>query len=52
MIAIIHVRNRSHFVLVTGFQAPNKFLVNDPGFDQTSYLYEDIHDILLYTIST
>eukprot|EP01127_Copromyxa_protea_P009679 TRINITY_DN2297_c0_g1_i2.p1 TRINITY_DN2297_c0_g1~~TRINITY_DN2297_c0_g1_i2.p1 ORF type:complete len:150 (-),score=37.16 TRINITY_DN2297_c0_g1_i2:63-512(-) len=51
-ITIIHVRNQHHFVLVTDFKAPDVFVVNDPGFDQTEYHYSDIHDILLYTIVT
>eukprot|EP01125_Pyxidicula_operculata_P012030 TRINITY_DN3941_c0_g1_i1.p1 TRINITY_DN3941_c0_g1~~TRINITY_DN3941_c0_g1_i1.p1 ORF type:complete len:188 (-),score=29.29 TRINITY_DN3941_c0_g1_i1:17-580(-) len=48
LIVIAHVRNRSHFVLLTGVVLPSSFLVNDPGFDQKIYHYSDIHDILLY----
>jgi hypothetical protein len=75
-ISIAHVRNKTHFVLLTGpfsavpfhrkppFQLlsplshetgwddtdPKTLLVNDPGFDQTSYNYDDVADILLYTV--
>jgi len=50
LIVIAHVRDRHHFVLLTGIdhQNPEAFLVNDPGYNQTSYFYKDIHDVILY----
>eukprot|EP01096_Ripella_sp_DP13-Kostka_P003143 TRINITY_DN14533_c0_g1_i1.p1 TRINITY_DN14533_c0_g1~~TRINITY_DN14533_c0_g1_i1.p1 ORF type:complete len:217 (+),score=66.94 TRINITY_DN14533_c0_g1_i1:73-651(+) len=41
---IANVLNGSHFVLVTGYESENeeKFLVNDPYFNTTSYMYHDI----------
>jgi hypothetical protein len=50
LIVIAHVQNQHHFVLVTGFQEPNKFLVNDPFYPKTSYTIEEIHDFLFYDI--
>jgi len=50
IIVLLHVTNPQphHFVLVTGFQAPNLFIVNDPFYPRTSYSYEEVHDVLLY----
>jgi hypothetical protein len=51
-VAVAHVRNNTHFVLLTGwdsdFQQP-AFYVNDPGFNQTVYEYSDISDVILYS---
>lgn len=49
---IAHVRNKTHFVLVTGWDdaAETTLYVNDPGFDQLTYDYADVADILLYTV--
>jgi len=47
-IAIAHVRNRTHFVLLTGFTQPDIFTVLDPAYPATTYTYDEIHDILLY----
>jgi len=52
-VVIAHVRNRTHFVLVTGFDSSNNqntIYVNDPFFNVTYYLYEDIADALLYMV--
>ena len=49
---IAHVRNRSHFVLLTGWnsnsQQVEEFTVNDPGFPQLTYKYDEIADVLQY----
>jgi hypothetical protein len=60
---IAHVNNRSHFVLLTGVVAayealestrtqpqPSTFYVNDPYFNQTTYTYDSIADIISYTV--
>jgi hypothetical protein len=51
---IAHVRNQSHFVRLTGGMQSHGshifFEVNDPGFNQTRYAYDQIHDVLLYNI--
>jgi len=51
-VPILHVRNRHHFVLCTGYDSshPSTLYVNDPGYDQESYDYAEVSDILLYTI--
>jgi hypothetical protein len=49
-VVVAHVHNQSHFVLLTGYEAPDTFYCNDPFYNTTSYLYSDIHDILLYNI--
>ena len=46
-----HVRNRHHFVLITGVNDENSFLVNDPNYDVKSYEYDEISDLLVYDIS-
>jgi len=47
---LAHVRNRHHFVLIIGIdkENPQSFITNDPGFNQTSYRYSEIHDVILY----
>mgnify|MGYP001041095118 CR=1 FL=1 len=51
-IAIAHVRNKTHFVLLTGVdsQYPDRFYVNDPFYSVTYYSYNDIADIITYWI--
>ena len=51
-VAIAHVRNNTHFVLITGWDSNGAefFYVNDPGFDQESYDYTDISDVILYDV--
>lgn len=48
-VVIANVRNGTHFVLVTGFDAKTisdgakgKFYVNDPGFNENTYPFEGI----------
>eukprot|EP01114_Cavostelium_apophysatum_P020787 TRINITY_DN705_c0_g1_i2.p1 TRINITY_DN705_c0_g1~~TRINITY_DN705_c0_g1_i2.p1 ORF type:complete len:202 (-),score=3.74 TRINITY_DN705_c0_g1_i2:28-612(-) len=50
LVVIAHVRNQSHFVLLTESDPknPNSFLVNDPFYNQTSYAYSEIHDVIIY----
>jgi len=52
LILLAHVRKQSHFVLITGLDPkdPQNFLVNDPGFNRTSYAYSEMHDIIIYDI--
>jgi hypothetical protein len=57
-IYVAHVRNRSHFVLLTGVsetQASNgkkhvRFVANDPFFKTDSYLFTEIADIITYKV--
>jgi len=51
LIVIAHVRDRTHFVLITGYEQPDIFNVNDPAYPTATYRYSEIHDILLYDIS-
>merc|ERR1711916_381930 len=54
-VVIAHVRDRTHFVLLVGWDTANPtpaFLVNDPGFNSTSYTYDDIADVILYDITS
>eukprot|EP01065_Artemidia_motanka_P035356 TRINITY_DN43280_c0_g1_i1.p1 TRINITY_DN43280_c0_g1~~TRINITY_DN43280_c0_g1_i1.p1 ORF type:complete len:382 (+),score=97.18 TRINITY_DN43280_c0_g1_i1:47-1147(+) len=51
MVYVAHVRNRTHFVLLTAWdQSANAFAVNDPGFNQSHYAYADIADVLMYSV--
>jgi hypothetical protein len=48
---IAHVRDRSHFVLVTGWDAAQSaFTVNDPFYPSTTYTYDDIADVIIYEL--
>ena len=50
MVFLAHVRNGTHFVLLTGWNSSAAaFDVNDPGFDRTTYLYDDIGDLIIYS---
>ena len=50
LVFIAHVRNGTHFVLVTGAGVGDNFAVNDPGFSATTYAYADMSDIIVYTV--
>ena len=47
---LAHVRNQTHFVLLTGTASPGVFTVNDPFYNATTYTYGDIHDIIMYNV--
>jgi len=49
-IAIAHVRNDSHFVLLTGYDTSdvNVFYCNDPFYNNTFYHYDNITDVIAY----
>lgn len=51
-VSILHVRNRHHFVLATGYSASNltQIYVNDPNYPVKSYDYTEIADIIRYTM--
>ena len=51
-VMILHVRNRTHFVLAEGFDSSSDsiFYVNDPFYNSTSYHWNEVADILLYEI--
>ena len=50
VVLIAHVRNSSHFVLVLSSNGEESFEVLDPFFDQDIYSYDDISDIILYSV--
>eukprot|EP01089_Gocevia_fonbrunei_P013081 TRINITY_DN324_c0_g1_i1.p1 TRINITY_DN324_c0_g1~~TRINITY_DN324_c0_g1_i1.p1 ORF type:complete len:202 (+),score=41.30 TRINITY_DN324_c0_g1_i1:85-690(+) len=52
-IAIAHVRNRTHFVLLTGYYDSNNSTldVNDPYYESDSYDYSQIADIITYELA-
>jgi len=49
-IVIAHVVNKTHFVLVTGYDTVNttSFYVNDPLYNRTTYDYSEMADLILY----
>jgi hypothetical protein len=49
---LAHVRNRTHFVLLTGFVGAGSgvFTVNDPNAHNTTYTYAEMADILMYAL--
>lgn len=54
---VCHVKNNSHFVLATGSHTDLKtgkveILVNDPFYDVVSYPYENISDIITYSLTS
>ena len=51
---LLHVRNKTHFVLLTGYDDENAdiFYVNDPASFSTTYLYADVSDIIMYQIDS
>lgn len=48
---VAHVRNNSHFVLLTGAKSATVFEVNDPFYNQTTYEYSDISDMIMYSVA-
>ena len=52
-IHIAHVRDNSHFVLMTGIYLPDthSFSVMDPFFNVTVYSYDEISDIIRYDMT-
>jgi hypothetical protein len=52
VVHVAHVRNRSHFVLLTAPTADGfAFHVRDPGFDRDTYTYVEVSDIIRYKIN-
>ena len=52
-VMIAHVRNGTHFVLVTGYEMSERDLllyVNDPGFDETTYTYSGVVGYRIFDI--
>lgn len=49
---VLHVRNRHHFVLMTGWESSmnGTLYVNDPFYNVESYNYIDVADVLIYTV--
>lgn len=51
MVFIAHVRNSSHFVLLKSWNSSSgDFMVNDPGFDRNRYSYDEMSDVLMYSV--
>ena len=42
--------NQTHFVLLLEYQSNGSFLVHDPFNYTTTYAYDTIHDIIMYTV--
>jgi hypothetical protein len=52
MIYIAHVHKSGHFVLVTGWNADQAFIqVNDPFYNSTAYPYDEVSDVIAYSVS-
>ena len=49
-VVIANVMNGRHFVLLTGWTASGEFLINDAGFDRTTYSYSDFVGYRLFTL--
>ncbi|EGD82360.1 hypothetical protein PTSG_03025 [Salpingoeca rosetta] len=49
-IYLAHVRDGTHFVLLTGVAKDGRFKVNDPGFNQDTYAWTDIVDMIVYRV--
>eukprot|EP00026_Physarum_polycephalum_P018473 Phypoly_transcript_20076.p1 GENE.Phypoly_transcript_20076~~Phypoly_transcript_20076.p1 ORF type:complete len:211 (+),score=19.61 Phypoly_transcript_20076:52-684(+) len=52
-VMIAHVRNNTHFVLITGYDTVNlnAFYINDPYYPTLlTYQYSDMSDLLLYNM--
>ena len=45
---IANVRSGTHWVLLTGYAGNGNFYVNDPGFDQATYSYDEMGEISVY----
>jgi len=52
LVLLAHVRDRSHFVLLTGVNGTNASVFNvlDPFFNVTEYHYSCIHDVIIYDV--
>lgn len=51
-IAILHVRNKTHFVLATGYvPGTQQIVVNDPFFPVDTYDYGQVADTILYHVA-
>eukprot|EP00762_Andalucia_godoyi_P006328 ANDGO_05904.mRNA.1 hypothetical protein DDB_G0280271 len=48
----LHVRNKHHFVLMTGWESSmnGTLYVNDPFYNTSTYEYADVADVLLYLV--
>jgi len=51
-IALAHVHNSTHFVLLTDVTGPSTFLVNDPFYNRTTYDYSEMSDVIMYMVHT
>ena len=45
---IANVMNGEHWVLITGYMGNNNFYVNDPGFDNAYYPYDQMVRVAVY----
>ena len=51
LVYLAHVRNSSHFVLLTAWNASAQmFDVLDPYYNATQYTYEDMSDVIIYSV--
>lgn len=49
---ILHVRNKTHFVLMVGFESSmdGTLYVNDPFFATSTYQWSDVADVIRYSV--
>ena len=53
LVVLGHVRNKTHFVLLNGeIGGGNAYTVMDPFYNSTTYSYEDISDVIVYSMNT
>ena len=50
LVLIAHVRNKTHFVLVTGYASVGNFTVLDPFYNATSYSFDSMSDVIVYSM--
>ena len=52
LVVLGHVRNRTHFVLLNGsVDSGNTYTVIDPYYNSTSYSYDEISDVIVYSMA-
>jgi hypothetical protein len=48
VVLIAHVRNKTHFVLITGYTSGGNFTVLDPFYNTIIYNFADMSDVIVY----
>lgn len=47
---LAHVRHATHFVLLTGVASNGSFTVHDPYYNQATYSWDDMADMIVYRV--